>query len=132
MRELRLPYSDMEQQFRRMVFNVAARNQDDHTKNIAFLMDKNGQWRLSPAFDVIYSYNPTGRWTNRHHMSINGKRDDFLKNDLILVAKEMGIRSCERIIAEIEEAVSIWPNFAKNAGVEASQIKSISKIHRRF
>ena len=130
MRELKLPYGDAEQQFRRMVFNVVARNQDDHTKNITFLMDKNGTWRLSPAYDVIYAYNPTGDWTSKHQMSINGKRDNFLKDDLISVGKEMNIRSSHRIIDEIIEVVSEWPKFAKDAGVEAQRIKLISKTHR--
>jgi serine/threonine-protein kinase HipA len=130
MRKLKLPYRDAEQQFRRMVFNVVARNQDDHTKNITFLMDKNGKWRLSPAYDVIYAYNPMGDWTNKHQMSINGKRDDFLKDDLISVGKEMNIKSSHRIIEEIIEVVSAWPKFAKDVGVEASRIKSIGKTHR--
>jgi serine/threonine-protein kinase HipA len=130
MRELKLPYGDAEQQFRRMVFNVVARNQYDHTKNITFVMDKNGTWRLSPAYDVIYAYNPTGDWTNKHQMSINGKRDNFFKDDLISVGKEMNIRSGHRIIDEIIEVVSEWPKFAKNAGVEAQRIKLIGKTHR--
>jgi serine/threonine-protein kinase HipA len=130
MRELKLPYNDAEQLFRRMVFNVVARNQDDHTKNIAFLMDKNGQWRLSPAYDVIYSYNPEGNWTSRHQMSINGKRDNFLKDDLIMVGSEMNIKSGKKIIDSIIEVVSNWPDFAKDAGVEVGQIKSIGKTHR--
>ena len=129
MRELKLPYSDAEQQFRRMVFNVVARNQDDHTKNITFLMDKNGQWRLSPAYDVIYAYNPTGDWTSRHQMSINGKRDNFIRDDLLSVSKEMNIKSSDRIISDIVEVVSNWPTFAKDAGVEVSQLKSIRKTH---
>jgi serine/threonine-protein kinase HipA len=130
MRELKLPYRDAEQQFRRMAFNVVARNQDDHTKNITFLMDKNGKWRLSPAYDVIYSYNPRGDYTSKHQMSINGKRDIFLKEDLVSVGKEMNIKSSGRIIDEIVEVVSSWPNFAKDTGVEFSQIKAIGKSHR--
>lgn len=130
MRELRLPYSDAEQQFRRMVFNVVARNQDDHTKNITFLMNKEGRWRLSPAYDVIYAYNPAGEWTSRHQMSINGKRDNIVKDDLISVGREMNIKSGNRIIDEIVEVVSGWSNYAKDAGVEASQIKSIGQTHR--
>ena len=130
MRELKLPYKDAEQQFRRLVFNVVARNQDDHTKNITFLMDKNGRWRLSPAYDVIYAYNPRGDYTSKHQMSINGKRDNFLKQDLISLAKEMNIKSSGRIIDEIVEVVSSWPNFARDTGVEFSQIKAIGKSHR--
>lgn len=125
MRELRLPYEDAEQQFRRMVFNVVARNQDDHTKNIAFLMDKSGRWRLSPAFDVIYSYNPQGTWTSRHQMSVNGKRDDFAVDDLKRVGDEMGIKSCGSIIQHINEVILNWPAYAEEAGVRASQVNTI-------
>ena len=132
MRELRLPYREAEQQFRRMIFNVVARNQDDHTKNIAFLMDQSGQWRLSPAFDVIYAYNPTGDWTSRHQMSINAKRDGFIKNDLVQIGKEMNIKSSRKIIDEIIEVVANWSDFANNAGVEPSQFKSIGRTHRRL
>ena len=97
-RELKLPYSDSDQLYRRMLFNVVARNQDDHTKNIAYLMDTDGEWRLSPAFDVIYSYNPQGAWTSNHQMYIQGKTDDFSRKDLLTVASEMGIREGEGII----------------------------------
>ncbi len=132
MRELRLPYKDAEQQFRRMVFNVVARNQDDHTKNISFLMNKSGEWHLSPAYDVIYSYNPSGRWTSMHQMSINGKRDNFTRDDLNAVGREMNIKSSNRITDEIVEAVSNWPGFAKDAGVESLQIEAIAGTHRFF
>ncbi len=131
-RELRLPYKDTEQLYRRMVFNVIARNQDDHTKNISFLMDKNGKWSLSPAYDVIYSYNPEGKWTGKHQMSINGKRENFLKEDLIRVGKEMSIKSYNKIINEIVEVVSNWTHFAKEAGIEDSKTKSIGSTHRLF
>ena len=130
MRELRLSYQDAEQQFRRMVFNVVARNQDDHTKNIAFLMDENGQWRLSPAFDMIYAFNPSGDWTSKHQMSINGKRDNFIKDDLVRVGNEMNIKSGLKIIDEIIEIVSHWPDYALTAGVEPSQSKPIGQTHR--
>jgi serine/threonine-protein kinase HipA len=130
MRELRLSYRDAEQLFRRMVFNVVARNQDDHTKNIAFLMDQSGQWRLSPAFDMIYAYNPSGDWTSRHQMSINGKRDDFIKDDLLRVGNEMNIKSSHKIIDEIIEIATKWTDYALIAGLESSQSKSIGKTHR--
>jgi serine/threonine-protein kinase HipA len=131
-RELRLPYNDSEQLYRRMVFNVIARNQDDHTKNISFLMDENGKWCLSPAYDVIYSYNPQGMWTRKHQMSINGKRENFLKEDLVRIGKEMSIKSCNKIIDEIVEVVSNWSHFAKDAGIDNAKIKSIGLTHRLF
>jgi serine/threonine-protein kinase HipA len=130
MRELRLPYKDAEQQYRRMVFNVVARNQDDHTKNIAFIMDKRGQWGLAPAFDVIYAYNPDGPWTYQHQMSIHGKRDGFTIADLLAVGKEMNIKSSLPIIKTVIESVSQWPRFASEAGVENRQIEAIGKVHR--
>ena len=86
-RKLKLPMKTIEEQFRRTAFNIITRNQDDHVKNIAFLMNKFGEWKFSPAFDVIYSYNPAGRWTNMHQMSMNGKRDKFDKNDFLEFAK---------------------------------------------
>jgi serine/threonine-protein kinase HipA len=130
MRELRLPYKDAEQQYRRMVFNVVARNQDDHTKNISFNMDKRGQWGLAPAFDVIYAYNPDGPWTHQHQMSIHGKRDGFTMADLHAVGKEMNIKSDVPIVEAVIESVSQWPRFASEAGVENRQIEAIGKVHR--
>ncbi len=129
MRELRLPYDDAEQQFRRMVFNVIARNQDDHTKNIAFIMDRDGQWRLSPAFDLTWSYNPTGRFTSSHQMTIGGKRDGFTFEDLVSIGREMSIKSAGHIIREIVDAVSRWPEFAKEAGVPRDRIEKIAGTH---
>ena len=81
MRQLKLSMHDIEQQFRRMAYNIIARNQNDHVKNIAFLMNKRGQWKRSPAFDITYSYNPTGRWASSHQMSMNGKTDSFSLKD---------------------------------------------------
>jgi serine/threonine-protein kinase HipA len=132
MRELRLPYNDAEQLFIRMVFNILARNQDDHTKNISFLMDKSGKWSLSPAYDVIYSYNPSGKWTSRHQMSVNGKRDDFNRDDLLKVAGEMNIKSARDIIERINQALSEWPQIAKASGVAIEQISRIQKVHRHL
>ena len=129
-RELRLPYVDMDQLFRRMIFNVVARNHDDHTKNIAYLMDERGNWRLSPAFDVIYSYNPSGLWTNRHQMSLNGKRDNFMRSDLEKVGYEMGLNDCGKIIDGISAVISNWEKFANTAGVTDDQKLSIQEQHR--
>ena len=131
-RELRLPYEDMEQLYRRMVFNVAARNQDDHTKNIAYLMNQKGEWRLSPAYDVIYAFNPSGRWTKDHQMTVNGKRSGFLKTDLISIGKEMGIRQQNRIINEVIATVVNWRKYADIAGVDQNQAVEIQKTFRLF
>ena len=130
MRQLRLSKADAIQQFRRMVFNVVARNQDDHTKNIAFLMDQDGRWKLSPAFDMIYSHNPTGKWTNQHQMSINGKRDHFLLTDIINVAESISIPKPMGIIASVLDAVGRWPEFAAKAGIKDKILSEIARYHR--
>ena len=129
-RQLRLPYGDAEQLFRRMVFNIVARNQDDHPKNIAFLMDKNGTWRLSPAFDMTYAHNPSGAWTHKHQMTVNGKREGFVHHDLMAVAAEMNIKKGGRIIEQIVEVVSRWKDFARATGVAKKQIEAIGRSHR--
>ncbi|HVM62519.1 MAG TPA: type II toxin-antitoxin system HipA family toxin [Verrucomicrobiae bacterium] len=127
---LNLGHQTVREMYRRMVFNVVARNQDDHTRNIAFLMDQHGEWRLSPAFDVIWSYNPGGRWTDRHQMSINGKRTDFTRGDLLGVARQYGIRDGGNLIEQVISAVADWPRFAEEAGVPVKQRETISKTHR--
>jgi len=110
MTRLRLSGSEFEQQFRRAVFNLVARNQDDHVKNIAFLMNQDGDWSLSPAFDVAYSYNPSGAWTSQHQMSVNGKRDRFELGDLVALASVAGIkkRKAISIVEQVTTAVAAW------------------------
>ena len=127
---LNLGYPAMEQMFRRMVFNVAARNQDDHTRNIAFLMDRTGAWRLAPAFDVVWAYNPKGDWTNRHQMTVNGKRDDFVRKDLLVVAEAYGIKRAGSIVDQVIEAVTTWGALAKECGVAPEMSKAIRSTHR--
>jgi serine/threonine-protein kinase HipA len=118
-RQLNIPMEAVEEQFRRMAFNIMARNQDDHVKNIAFLMDKAGGWSLAPAFDVIYSYNPTGEWTARHQMTMNGKHDGFTLADFQACAKSALMKRgrAEAIVHEVRAAVAQWPDFAGQAGV---------------
>ena len=113
MRRLRLPYTDASEFYRRMVFNVVARNQDDHTKNISFLMDKQGVWHLSPAYDMSWAYNPAGGWTASHQMSIHNKWESITREDLLNVASEMNIKHAKDIIDQVNEAVSLWPRLAK-------------------
>lgn len=132
MRALDLPYPDMDQLFKRMIFNVVARNQDDHTKNIAFLMDKTGEWRLSPAYDLTWNYNPRGDWTNVHQMSINRKRDDFTIKDLLEVAHQQGIKNPGATIERTVETVSRWKDFARETGVQRDLLDAASKTHRLF
>jgi len=130
MRQLHLSKADAIRQYRRMVFNVLARNQDDHTKNIAFLMGPDGEWQLSPAFDVIYAHNPAGKWTNQHQMSINGKRDHFTLDDLMAVGESISLRGPGEIIDEVADAVRQWPEFARASGIDGRVIAEISRNHR--
>ncbi len=130
MRRLRLSKADATEQFRRMVFNVIARDQDDHTKNIAFLMHPDGKWALSPAYDVIYSHNPAGQWTNQHQMSLNGKRDHFSRHDLVAVADSISLTKTDSVIGEVAAAVERWPEFARQAGVGEATIREIAANHR--
>jgi serine/threonine-protein kinase HipA len=125
MRRLRLPYSQAEEMFRRMVFNVIARNQDDHTKNISFLMDKSGRWSLSPAYDMSWSYNPKGAWTSKHQMSINGKWDDITRADLLTLAKNVNIKQADAIIEQVKDGVSKWSTFATQYGIPNEMVKVI-------
>jgi serine/threonine-protein kinase HipA len=129
MKRLELPMRSMEQQFRRMLFNVVARNQDDHVKNIAFLMDKGGTWALSPAFDVTYSYNPEGIWTVRHQMTINGKTDGFTREDFRACAQVAGLKRGRdaAILAEVLNAAKQWPRYADEARVLRKQRDHITQ-----
>ena len=130
MRRLRLPYGQAEQMFRRMAFNVVARNQDDHTKNISFLMDKTGTWKLSPAYDVSWAYNPKGEWTSHHQMSVNNKWDNITKADLLTVAESMHIKHAKEIIDEVCGAVEKWMVIAKEYDVPSEMITMIDKTLR--
>ncbi len=118
-RQLDLPMQAIEEQFRRIVFNIIARNQDDHVKNIAFLMDKSGTWSLSPAFDLTFSFNPVGRWTASHQMMLNGKRDNFTLADFKACAKTAAMKRgrAEAIIQEVQQVVSNWQIYAEDASV---------------
>lgn len=126
-RKMGLPMEASEQLYRRMVFNVVARNHDDHTKNFSFLMNKDGQWRLAPAYDLCYSYNPTGRWTSHHQLSLNGKQDGFTKIDLLLVGERMGIYHYRSVVEEIIENVSQWKSVAAECGVIQQHIDEIDR-----
>jgi len=132
-RRLGLAMADAEQQVRRAYFNIVARNQDDHVKNIAFLMDRRGAWRLSPAFDIAYSYNPSGVWTGQHQMSLNGKRDGFDVDDLIAFAGVGGLKKTKarEILSEVSSAVSAWRRFAEDAGLPETDIDRIERTQRR-
>ncbi len=131
-RQLKLSMASVEEQFRRMVFNIVARNQDDHVKNIAFLMNKQGEWSLAPAFDVTYSYNPSGSWTATHQMTLNAKRDEFTLEDFEACAKAALMKRgrAATIIEEVRAAVKRWPEFAAAAKLPDEWGDKIQQTHR--
>lgn len=131
-RRLGLPMAAVEEQFRRLAFNVVARNQDDHVKNVAFLMNQQGEWSLAPAFDVTFSYNPSGIWTAMHQMTINGKRDGFTWVDFEECAKAALLKRgrAKAILGEVMEAVRRWPEFAAQARLDDAWREAIGKTHR--
>jgi len=120
-----------EQQFRRMVFNVVARNQDDHVKNVAFLMGRDGAWSLAPAYDVIWAWKPGNPWLDAHQMSINGKRDGFSVADLRAVAAVAGLKRgrAEAILAEVSDVIAGWPRVAEEVGVDEQMVEQIARSH---
>lgn len=126
MRQLRLSYAEAEQLYRRMVFNVLARNCDDHTKNFAFLMDQEGKWSLSPAYDVCHAYRPDSIWVSQHCLSINGKRKNFMLDDFLAIAKQNSIRNPQGIIQEVQEVVSKWMDYAGKYKVNSKLAEAIA------
>jgi serine/threonine-protein kinase HipA len=129
---LELPPPAKEEMFRRMVFNIIGRNQDDHVKNTAFLMDRSGTWSLAPAFDVTYSFQPSGKWTSSHQMTLNGKRDDFTMEDFEACAKSASLKRgrARAIIDEVREVVTRWRDYAEEAGVAPTQREKIQNVLR--
>lgn len=127
MRMLRLPYAAAEQMFRRMVFNVIARNCDDHTKNFAFILPEGGKWQLAPAYDLCYSYRPDSPWVSRHCLSINGKRTEITREDILILAGSMNIKKPERIIEQIAAVVHNWKSYAATAGVKPVLTKLVQR-----
>ncbi len=126
MRKLKLGNDQLEQMYRRMIFNVIGRNQDDHTKNTSFILPQNGEWKISPAYDITYSFNPLpGRNTNMHQMSINGKRKEINKNDLLKIANDNTIKNPTRIIEEVISALSNWKRKAQEYEIDKEKIDKI-------
>lgn len=130
MRALNLGYDEIEALYRRMLFNIIARNQDDHTKNISFLMDASGKWKLSPAYDLTWSYNPEGEWTNVHQMSIAGKRDRFVQSELIEVGKRQSIKKPARIMNQVLDVVNDWGKYSAEFEVPENLSVRIKSSHR--
>ena len=131
-RQLGLSAAAAEQMFRRMAFNIVARNQDDHVKNIAFLMDRSGAWSLAPAFDVTYSFQPSGAWTATHQMTLNGKRDEFVQSDFEMGSKAAGLKrgQARKIVGEVRDVVRRWQEYADEAGVTPGQRDQIQNALR--
>ena len=131
MRKLKLPYDDFVQLYKRMLFNECAKNYDDHTKNVTFLMDKKGVWRLSPAYYMTFSYNKNSTWVKAHQMLINGKADEITRNDFIKVAKTVGIKvsDAEKYIDQVKNAVLKWDHYAQEVGLS---LKNAEKIKSFF
>jgi serine/threonine-protein kinase HipA len=127
MRELKLSYADAEQMFRRMVFNVIARNCDDHTKNFAFMLRQGGKWELAPAYDVCHAYRPGSEWVSQHALSINGKRKDITKADLLVIGDSIGSKKASTIVDEISHTVHQWEKFATQADVSPRLKTEIAK-----
>jgi serine/threonine-protein kinase HipA len=131
-RQLSLDHASAVEAFRRMVFNVMARNCDDHTKNFSFLLRQGGAWELAPAYDVTFAHNPVGEWTSQHLMSVNGKYKGFVIEDMLAVADRFGIGEAMQIIDTIRKAIKAWPFFAEEAGVNQKEIARIGKMHLLF
>lgn len=132
MRKLKLPQTDIEQLFRRMVFNEMAKNYDDHVKNISFLMDRKGKWRLAPAYDMTFSYNPNSIWTSQHQMKINGKRENVEIEDLVVCGKNMDIsnKKIKSILNQVMESVKKWPQYAESVEMNEKHMEEIKKHHK--
>ncbi len=132
MRLLRLPYPDAEQMYRRMVFNVIARNCDDHTKNFAFRLREGAHWELAPAYDMCHAYRPDSLWVSQHALSINGKRKGIQKDDLIQFAKAMNIKKAAKIVSEINAQVQNWKTYADAVQVDKQLRDAIQETLLNF
>ena len=130
MREIYLPMKDIEQFYSRMVFNCVAVNQDDHVKNISFLMNRSGEWRLSPAYDVTYSYDVTNKWLSAHQMTINGKKSNINLTDLLAAGENMGLKKkkCKDIISQISLVVADFEKYAEESNIREKTFCDIKKI----
>ena len=128
-RELRLPYEDLQEAFRRMAFNVMGRNCDDHTKNFSFLLKQGQPWRLSPAYDITFAHNPKGEWTNQHLMSVNGKFADITRADMLTEANRFGVGDAAKVMDRVNAAITNWPQFAAAAGVSQAERDAIGSQH---
>jgi len=131
-RDLGLGQDSLNEMYRRMVFNICSRNQDDHTKNHAFLMFADGVWQLAPAYDLCFSYKPGNRFIEQHQMACNSKRDQFIMDDLKQAAIVADVKRPERIIDQVQQAVGQWRVIAGDSGIDDKTTTTIGKLHRKF
>lgn len=131
MRKLGLPQEDRQEMYRRMVFNIAARNQDDHTKNHAFIMDASGEWRLTPAYDLCFAYKKGNRFIDQHQMRCNAKRDAFDLDDLLATARTADIQNPMEIIDQVRSGIESWMSYANKAGLAIEKAKYIESTFRK-
>jgi len=111
-----------------MVFNVIARNVDDHSKNFAFCMNRNGSWRLSPAYDLIFSVDIAApAYVNRHSMSVNGKYENITREDLEIIGQKNDIQNYKKLIDKVAEAISMFGQYAREYGIDKRLIDDIRK-----
>jgi serine/threonine-protein kinase HipA len=129
---LELGRESLEQAFRRCAFNVAAANRDDHTKNLGFVCQPNGEWALAPAYDVNHSYNPEGLWTQRHQMSVNAKFEHITRGDLLELAERFNVPGARSALGDVDAAVGRWREFAEECGVEPGHVARIESDIERF
>ena len=127
MRLLRLTYPEAEQMFRRMVFNILAKNCDDHTKNFSFRLQQGQKWELAPAYDLCYAYRPDSYWVSKQTMSLNGKREDFTREDFLNFAKQINVKKASSVIEEVEATIDLWPKFAEEAKIDEARMRALQK-----
>jgi serine/threonine-protein kinase HipA len=128
MQRLQLPYEQLQEAFRRMVFNVVGKNCDDHTKNISFRLRQGQPWELSPAYDISFAHNPLGEWTKEHLMSVNSRFDNIQRADVMEVADRFGIGSAKVLVEQVLDAVAQWPALAKSNGIAQDVIKHVQGL----
>ena len=131
-RKMGLSQKDIEQLYRRMVFNELAKNYDDHVKNISFLMDRRGKWKLAPAYDMTFSYNPQSIWTSKHQMMIHSKRELITTEDLIESGRMMDIgdKTIKEVFQTVSCVVKEWTKYAEYVGLCEQDMLLVSSFHR--
>lgn len=130
-REMGVKQKRINELFLRMIFNIFSRNQDDHTKNHAFMMDANGAWDITPAYDLCFAYKKGSKWIDLHQMMCNGKRDNFTILDIEEAAKAANVRSIKKLIQNVHDALSLWPEIAASVGLPVDVARSIQQHFRR-